>query len=183
MARRTAAARRYAEAVFELASRDGAHEVWERDLGVLAEISSDERVAGVLGNPSIPAPERRKVVDGLLERRVSGPALNLARLLADRGRFDVLPGVVREYRRLLNRTRGVVEAEVTSAAPLTSEETEALRRRIESMAGARIDLRTQVDESLIGGLTVKVAGRLLDASVRGRLERLRSQLVAGTRAR
>jgi F-type H+-transporting ATPase subunit delta len=51
------------------------------------------------------------------------------------------------------------------------------------MAGARIDLRTEVDETLIGGLTVKVGGRLLDASVRGRLERLRDELIAGTRTR
>jgi F-type H+-transporting ATPase subunit delta len=183
MARPTAAARRYAEAVFELATRDDALEAWEKDLGVLAEVSSDERVADVLGNPSIPAHERRKVVDGLFERRVGPPALNLARLLAERGRVELLPGIAREYRGLLNRARGIVEAEVTSAAPLTTEETEALRRRIEAMAGASIDLRTRVDESLIGGLTVKVAGRLLDASVRGRLERLRSQLVAGTRSR
>jgi F-type H+-transporting ATPase subunit delta len=183
MARRTAAARRYAEAVFELASRDGAHDAWEKDLGVLAEITGDERVADVLGNPSIPGPERQKLVNGLFAGRVSPKAVNLALLLADRGRVELLPGIAREYRGLLNRARGIVEAEVTSAAPLTSEETEALRRRIESMAGARIDLRTQVDERLIGGLTVKVAGRLLDASVRGRLERLRSDLIAGTRAR
>jgi F-type H+-transporting ATPase subunit delta len=80
----------------------------------------------------------------------------------------------------MNRHRGVVEAVVTSAAPLTSEETTAIRQRVESMAGAAVDLRTAVDPSLIGGLTVKVGGRLLDASVRGRLERLRDQLIAGT---
>jgi F-type H+-transporting ATPase subunit delta len=72
---------------------------------------------------------------------------------------------------------------VTSALPLTPEESNAVRDRVNAMTGAEIQLREEVDESLIGGLTVKVGDRLLDASVRGRLERLRNQLVAGTRSR
>ena len=183
MARRTAAARRYAEAAFELASRDGSADAWAHDLDVLAEIVADERVRAVLGNPAIARQQRADVVSGLLGDRISKPALNLTLLLTDRGRVELLPAIAREFRRLANRERGIVEAEVTTALPLTTDETEALRERIEAMAGAKIDLQTQIDESLIGGLTVKVSGRLLDASVRGRLERLRAQLVAGTRAR
>lgn len=183
MARPTTAARRYAEAAFELASRDGSHDTWARDLQVVAGVGADRRVADVLDNPSIPFPQREALVQNLLGSQVSRPALNLVRLLVDRGRSDLLPAIATEYGRLMNRHRGIVEAVVTSAAPLTTEETEALRTRIQAMAGSRIDLRTDVDPSLIGGLTVKVGGRLLDASVRGRLERLRDELVAGTRTR
>lgn len=183
MARPSTSARRYAEAAFELASRDGSHERWGRDLETAAGIAADERVSGVLDNPSIPHPERQQLVQRILGPRVEGPALNLVRLLVERGRAELLPQIAVEYRRLANRHAGIVEAVVTSAAPLTTEETEALRQRIEGMAGARIDLRTDVDPSLIGGLTVKVGGRLLDASVRGRLERLRDELIAGTRTR
>ena len=183
MARRTSSARRYAEAAFELASRDRSHERWARDLETVAGITADERVARVLDNPSIPQPERQAVVAEILGSRISPPALNLVRLLVDRGRAELLPEIASEYRRLVNRHQGVVEAVVTSAAPLTTDETEALRRRIEGMARASIDLRTEVDPSLIGGLTVKVGGRLLDASVRGRLERLREDLISGIRTR
>ena len=180
MARPTTAARRYAEAAFALGLRDGTLEAWARDLEITAEVGTDERVVHVLDNPAIPQPERQKVVDELLKGRVGDPALNLVRLLVERGRAELLPALAVEYRHLMNRHRGVVEAVVTSAAPLTSEETSAIRQRVESMAGAAVDLRTAVDPSLIGGLTVKVGGRLLDASVRGRLERLRDQLIAGT---
>lgn len=183
MARPTTAARRYAEAAFDLASRDGTHETWARDLETLAEIAAEGRVRDVLGNPAIPLPDRERVLRELVENRISPKTLNLVRLLVQRGRVDLLPLVSGEYRRLMNRHRGVVEAVVTSAAPLTTEDTAALRQRIESMARTTIDLRTAVDPSLIGGLTVQVGGRLLDASVRGRLERLRDQLVAGTRTR
>jgi F-type H+-transporting ATPase subunit delta len=70
---------------------------------------------------------------------------------------------------------------VTSAAPLSADETAAVKRRVEAMSGAAVELSSVVDESLIGGLTIRVGDRLLDASVRGRLERLRDQLVAGAR--
>lgn len=183
MARRTSSARRYAEAVFELASRDGSHEAWARDLESVAGIVADERVSRTLTNPAIPQPQRQRLVDAMFGSRVSGPAVNLVRVLVDRGRADLLPQIAVEYRRLANRHAGIAEAVVTSALPLTTDETEALRQRIERMAGSRVDLRTEVDDSLIGGLTVKVGGRLLDASVRGRLERLRDELVAGTRTR
>jgi F-type H+-transporting ATPase subunit delta len=105
----------------------------------------------------------------------------LVGLLVERGRIDRLGAVAAEYRRLLNRERGVVEAVATAAAPLTGDETEALQRKVAQMTGRTVDLRVEIDESLIGGLTVRVGDTLYDASVRGRLERLRSRLVAGAR--
>jgi F0F1-type ATP synthase delta subunit len=67
--------------------------------------------------------------------------------------------------------------------PLTGDETIALRARVEAMAGSRVDLQTVVDPALIGGVTIQVRDQLLDASIRGRLERLRDQLHAGGRPR
>jgi F-type H+-transporting ATPase subunit delta len=82
---------------------------------------------------------------------------------------------------LLNRERGIATAIVTSAAELTRDETEALTQRLSTMTGSDVELDVRIDEGLIGGLTVRIGDRLLDASVRGRLERLRDQLVAGAR--
>ena len=82
-----------------------------------------------------------------------------------------------EYRRLYDRQRGIIEARVSSAAPLSADETEQVRDWIARLTGQTVDLAVGVDEGLIGGLTVRVGDTLLDASVRGRLERLRNQLV------
>jgi F-type H+-transporting ATPase subunit delta len=117
----------------------------------------------------------------LLDGRVIPGVLNLGRLLAQRGRFETLSAIAAEYTRLLNRRRGIVEAVVTSAQPLSAEEGAALRARVEAMTGTAVNLRSEVDPTLIGGLTVRVGDQLLDASVRGRLERLRHQLVGTTR--
>lgn len=181
MARPTTAGRRYAEAAFELASRDDALDAWADGLALAARFAGDEGVIRVVDNPSIPHADRLATVARLLDGRVIPGVLNLGRLLAGRGRFESLPAIAAEYARLLNRRRGIVEAVVTSAQPLSAEEGAALRARVEAMTGTAVDLRAEVNPALIGGLTVRVGDQLLDASVRGRLERLREDLLARSR--
>jgi F-type H+-transporting ATPase subunit delta len=181
MARPTTAARRYAEAAFSLAREEDALDRWAADLATAAGIMSMPEAARVVGNPAVPVQARRDVIGALLGTRVSPPVVKLVLLLSERGRVDILPAVSSEYRRLLNRERGVVEARVTSAIPLEAAEIEALRDRIAGTAGGTVDLTTAVDPALIGGLTVRVGDTLIDASVRGRLERLRERLTEGAR--
>jgi F-type H+-transporting ATPase subunit delta len=183
MARSAAAARRYAEAAFEVALADGTLDRWKEDLALAAETLARPEVAPVVHSPAVPLAERQAVVAELLGSRIQPGALRLVGLLVERGRANSLGRVSDEYVRRLNIHRGVVMATVTSAVPLTPDETAAIRSRVEAMAGASVDLRSEVDADLIGGLTVQIRDRLLDASIRGRLERLRDQLHAGGRLR
>ncbi|MEO7663707.1 MAG: F0F1 ATP synthase subunit delta [Candidatus Limnocylindrales bacterium] len=181
MARPTTAARRYAEAAFELATRDGAMDAWAAGLELAARFAADPGVLRIVDNPAVPLADRTAVLGKLLDGRVPAGVLNLARLLVHRSQFERSIGIATEFHRLHNRQRGIVEAVVTSAEPLTADETKAVKARIEAMTGAGVELRSEIDDGLIGGLTVRVGDQLLDASVRGRLERLRHQLVQGTR--
>ncbi len=212
MARRpTTAARRYAEAAFELAERDGTHDAWLAALTATAEALTLEAALRIVDNPAIPLREREQAVEAILggpafERlleaaiaAVPHPEANpetvrrqvtelvvrqvrrLVTLLVERRRVALLPRVVEAYRALLYARRGIVEAEVVSAAPLIEAERVALRERLEGLTDRRVELRERVDPSLLGGLVVRIGDRLYDASVRGRLERLRSQLVAAGR--
>jgi F-type H+-transporting ATPase subunit delta len=176
--RRTTSARRYAEAVYELASAGNAHDPWARDLELAATLLGDERVSRVLDNPSIALSDREELVARLLDKRVARPVANLVRLLATRGRTELLPDISRDFHRLVNEQRGIVEALVTSAKPLGPDDRDAVRKTVEKITGSKVELNAEVDESLIGGLTVRVGDRLLDASIRGRLERLRHELIA-----
>jgi F-type H+-transporting ATPase subunit delta len=181
VARPTTAARRYAEAAFELAKRDDALDEWRDDLRNANALLGEEQVSRVVDNPALPFAERRRVIGQLLEGRTGKPARNLVNVLAERSRLELLPAIVAEYQRLLNRERGIATATVTSATDLTADERRALEERLREMTGADVELDVRIDEDLIGGLTVRVGDRLLDASVRGRLERLRDQLIAGVR--
>ena len=183
MARPVAAARRYAEAAFQVALAEETLDQWRADLATAAEILGRPDVEPTVDSPAVPLVQRLAIVQQLLGPRISAPALRLVSLLVERGRVSALPRVSGEFNRQLNAHRGVVEATVTSAVPLTADETAAIRSRVEAMAGTAVELTTQVNPDLLGGLTIQVRDRLLDASIRGRLERLRDQLHAGGRLR
>jgi F-type H+-transporting ATPase subunit delta len=178
---KSTAARRYAEAVFELGMRDDAIDVYGDELDQAASLVGTEKVLAVLRDPARPLGERQALADRLIARRVPDPVHRLVALLVEHGKIERLASVASEYRRLLNEERGVLDALATTASPLTGAETAALTRKLADMTGKTVDLRVEVDESLIGGLTVRVGDTLYDASVRGRLERLRERLVAGAR--
>jgi F-type H+-transporting ATPase subunit delta len=177
MAKRDSAPRRYAEAAFQLATRDDSIETWRRELEQAAAMT-DGQLMDVLANPALRLDQRLKAADGVLAK-LGQPVRNLIFLLVRRRRIEQLPRVVAEFIRLDDRRQGITHATATSAAPLTDSETKALTARLEQMTGGRVDLATDIDPDLLGGLVVRVGDRLIDGSVRGRLERLRNQLASG----
>jgi F-type H+-transporting ATPase subunit delta len=179
MARPSTAARRYAESVYEIAGRDKAYDQWRRELDLAAGVLEDPAVAHGLNDPRVSSVIREAALESGLGKQVSKSVLNLLRLLIRRGRIEDLPRVASEFRRLDNLRLGITPARAVSAAPLQPAEVTALTARLEQMTGGRIELAQEVDPSLLGGLVVRVGDRLIDGSVRGRLERLRNQLVSG----
>jgi len=179
MARRDSAPRRYADAAFEIALRDGSVETWRKELDSAAETSNGTELERVLANPAIPLDERVTVAEQVFAS-LSGPVRNLILLLVRRRRIEQLPRVAAEFRRLDDQRNGLTHATATSAAPLGADEIRAITARLEELTGGKVALETAVDPSLLGGVVVRVGDRLLDGSVRGRLERLRGQLAAGT---
>jgi F-type H+-transporting ATPase subunit delta len=172
--------RRYAEAIFEIAQRDGTVSVWLDQLDQVAAVARNDQAVRGLENPSAPMEERLGLFRRLVGRDLLPPLENLLGIVLRRRRLELLPGVAREYRRLYNRSVGIVEANATSAAPLEQDEINALRERLESMTNKRVELTTSVDPQLLGGIQVRIGDMLLDGSVRGRLERLRGRIASGS---
>jgi F-type H+-transporting ATPase subunit delta len=179
MAKRDSAARRYAEAAFQVAQRDGTVEAWRSELGAAATIVGQAEIGRTLSNPAIALDARAAAVDSTFGPVASRPVINLIQLMLRRGRIEDVPRVAAEFRRLDNARQGITIATATSTAALSADELKALTSRLEAFTGGRIELDVNVDPSLLGGLVVQVGDRLIDGSVRGRLERLRSQLVSG----
>ena len=181
MARRgTSTARRYAEAAFQIAQRDENTEVWLAELDRLATAVSDEAVVRSLEDPQIPFETRHDAFKSLFREHAMLPQVdNMIGLLLRRRRLEAIVDIAREFRRLYNLEQGIVEARATSAAKLSDDEVKALSARLEQMTGGRIELTLSVDPALLGGLQVRMGDLLIDGSVRGRLERLRSRLESG----
>jgi F-type H+-transporting ATPase subunit delta len=177
--RRTTAARRYAEAAFGVALAEDGLERWASDLRAAAAVTQIEDVARVLENPGIPFDRRREVLDAALGD-VDAKVRNLVTLLLQRRRIDQLSAVAEHFQSLVDRHNGVLAGRATSAAPLSPDEADEVRRRMEELTGADVELIFDVDPGLLGGVVVRIGDRMYDGSVRGRLERLRSRLVSQT---
>jgi F-type H+-transporting ATPase subunit delta len=178
MARRDTAPRRYADAAFEIAVRDSTVEVWRRELDDAAATVGDETLMSVLANPATPLDQRLDVTQQVFAA-LSQPVRNLILLLVRRGRIEQLPRVAAEFARLDDRRQGLVHATATSAAALPDDELRKVAARLEEITGGRIALDTNVDPGILGGIIVRIGDRLIDGSVRGRLERLRNKLASG----
>ncbi len=181
MARRETVARRYAEAAFQLAREDGTLTRWEADLRVIRDALRDRRLRALVEHPGVAYAEKERVLRAALAGRVGAEALNLFLLMVRRGRPGAVSAMVEHFEELLRRERGVTRAEVRTALPLDDQGRSAIAERIRALTGNRAELREVVDETLIGGVTVRIGDRLYDASVRSRLERLRSRLRTASR--
>ncbi len=177
MARRDTAARRYAEAAFEIGRDDRTLEAWERDLSRLRAVLANDEVRALAEHPAVAYADKEAVL-----RRVAGDvsaeAMNLVLLMIRRGRPGAIEKMVERFGELVRRECGVALAEVRTALPLDDEQRTALTERLHELTDQEIEINEVVDESLIGGITVRIGDQLYDASVRTRLERLRARLTA-----
>jgi F-type H+-transporting ATPase subunit delta len=104
--------------------------------------------------------------------------MNLALLMVRRGRPGAIDAMVDRFAELLRRDRGIVLAEVRTALALDEEQRNEIAERMRALTGGRVEINEVVDESLIGGIAVRIGDQLYDASVRSRLERLRARVTA-----
>jgi F-type H+-transporting ATPase subunit delta len=173
----TAAARRYARAVFELAQEQGQVGEWGERLQKVRELMSDPEVARVLTNPTIATERRMELVSGS-PRVFDAEATNLAKLLIESDRVRDVAGIEEEFQRLADEAAGRVRATVTTAVELSAQDRDRVAEGLSKRLGKDISLDVLVDPSILGGLKLQYGDRLVDASVATRLQQLRRRLAA-----
>jgi F-type H+-transporting ATPase subunit delta len=165
---------RYAVALFELAEdRDALDAVAEdlRNFRSLLDESADLR--RLIRSPVLSREDQGRAVTALAERAGLSPLTRqFLGLLAHKRRLFVLPEIITAYLAMLGEHRGEVSAELTSAVALSEEQLEAVRQRLTEAMGQAVTLSTAVDSNLLGGLVVRVGSRMIDASLRTKLQRL-----------
>jgi F-type H+-transporting ATPase subunit delta len=167
----------YAGALFEAALEQNKLEPVGEQLAQLVEAEGKvPELRELLRNPQLDPRARRAALDDVLAG--SDDLLrNFLLVLADKGRAGQLEEIAKEFERLVAEHEGVVHAELTTAVELSDDEAGKLLQQIEQASGRKVEASRSVDPDLIGGIVLQVGSHRLDASVRGRLERLRRQLV------
>lgn len=169
---------RYANAVFELAQEERAVETVERDFAtLLGLIHKSPDLARLVKAPVYSRDQQKAGMDAVLRRMEAAPlTVKFVLLLAIKGRLFVLADVIRAFVLLAAKQRGEVSAEVASARPLSDAEVAELKAVLKSKLGRDARLDAKVDPSLLGGLVVKVGSRMIDSSLRTKLDGLRTAM-------
>ena len=165
---------RYATALFELARERGAIEEIERNLDSIRElVDGSDDLRRVVRSQTLSRAEQGKALDAVLERLGTNQYVrNFVALLARNRRVVLLTDMIAAFQAKLAEHRGEVSAEVTSAVPLKPNHLDAVRDALRTIVGRDVTLESRVDPSLIGGLTVRVGSRMLDNSLRTKLQNL-----------
>ncbi len=169
---------RYAQALFELAREGGALKALAADVAALgAALQVSPEFAAMIASPVTPRDEQSAAVQAVVARiGVSALLANTLALMASKRRLFVMPQLVADLQRRIAMENGEVTAEVTSAAALTAEQAEKLIATLKANSGKAIKLNATVDESLIGGLIVKLGSTMIDTSVKAKLAALQNAM-------
>lgn len=166
-------ASRYAKSLLDLAQEQGQLDAVKGDVeGVISVLKSNTDLLAVLKNPIINVDKKRHILAAIFEGNVNPVILSFFYILVNKGRADILLDIVQQFVGEYNKVKGVVNASVTSATPLSEANLAELQKTIKEEIQADVLLRNVVNPALIGGFVVKVGDKQVDASIAGRLRKL-----------
>ena len=176
MAERATIARPYAKAAFEYARGAQAFSEWSRGLNTAAEIVADPRVSRLCLSPQLSAAELAGLFADVGGASLDAGMQNFVRVLAENRRLPLLPEIAAQYAELRAAVENTVDVEVTSAVALDAAQSENLVRALNARLKRQVRLQTSVDSALLGGAIVRAGDLVIDGSLKGRLERLATEL-------
>ncbi len=164
-------ARTYAQAIF-----DKGVERWRRDLHAVSDAVEKENVVAQLDSPSADFEQKREMLNRFIPPNADGEVRNFMYLLASKNQMHLLPEVLSEFERFVARGPMTQSAKVSSAIELSDQERKRLEDKVRAQFGADVDFDYRVDQSLLGGVVVRVGDKVIDGSVAGKLAAMRQKL-------
>jgi F-type H+-transporting ATPase subunit delta len=166
---------RYATALFELAQETNAIDAVKADLDRFeALVAESPDLARLVRSPVFSAAEQLQALEVVLQRAgIGGLAAKFLKLVTSNRRLFAMRDIARAFRELVDQYKGQATAEVTVAERLKDEHVEALRAALKAVSGKNVDLAIKIDPSIIGGLVVKLGSRMVDSSLRSKLNAIK----------
>ncbi|WP_430884017.1 F0F1 ATP synthase subunit delta [Fusibacter sp. JL216-2] len=167
----------YAQALFEVAMELDSLDQIKDELGFINEsFKTHPEFYEVFRTPKINKEERKDIITKVFDDKVSKEVMNFMKILIDKRRGTAISSIYNEYVDMLDDHKGVVKAVVESAVPLTDEEQKALTEKLAKVTGREVHLSSVVKPEVIGGIIVKIGDKVIDGSVRSRLDIMKDNL-------
>ncbi len=176
MSELTTLARPYAEAAFKRALESGKLEQWSKMLAFLATALADPELAALARDPRIGKEKFLEILLDIGKGWLDAEGENFVKLLVHNGRITLAPQIHDLFERYRAEHEGVVDVEVRTAYPLEADDRDKLTQALKKALGRKVRLQVAEDRDLIGGVVIRAGDKVIDGSVRGRLERLAKRL-------
>lgn len=165
-------ARPYAKAAFEYAAEHNELDQWSGMLELLSAVGTDGRMSAALGNPGLTPQRRAELLLEVCGDDISDAGKNLVHLLAVNHRLGLFEDIFAAFQSLKSEHQKTVKVEVISAFPLENAQIEKLAAKLEQTLDRKVDIDVSVDRNLIGGVLIRAGDKVIDGTIRGRLQRL-----------
>jgi F-type H+-transporting ATPase subunit delta len=176
VAERATIARPYAKAAFQYARDANAFTGWSLALKTASEIVADPRIAALTKSPSLTSADLASLIIDVAGARLDAGMQNFVRVLAENHRLLLLPEIAAHYESLRSAVENTVDVDVVSAVPLDAAQSDKLERALGKRLKRVVRMQTSVDPGLLGGAVVRAGDLVIDGSLKGRLERLATEL-------
>jgi len=177
MADNASIARPYAKAVFDLAQETNSFDEWSSALENLAAISQDDAFIALVNDPRVEGSKTAELLADVAKDSLPEGGTNLINLLVQNDRVLALADIKQQYGDLVAKAKAIVNAKVTTALPLTSDQKSSLQAALETRLGMKVEIDESVDASLVGGAIIQAGDLVIDGSAQGRIEKLTSALM------
>jgi F-type H+-transporting ATPase subunit delta len=176
VAERATIARPYAKAAFQYAQDAKAFADWSRGLQAAADIVADSRVAALTKNPQTSQDDLVSIISDIAADKLAPGMQNFVRVLAENHRLLLLPEIAAHYEALRSDVENTIDVEVVSAVALNSAQADKLSQALSTRLKRKVRMQNSVDATLLGGAVVRAGDLVIDGSLKGRLQRLATEL-------
>lgn len=177
MAEKSTIARPYAQAAFDIAQEKGDLKGWSEMLQLIAAVSTDATMQNMIGNPSIEREKIVEIINDVCADNLNDAGKSFVKVLAENNRLNVVVEIAERYEEHRAEAERTVEAEVTSAFPLSDAQVKQMAEALKKRLGREVNLVTSIDETIVGGAIIRAGDMVIDGSVSGQLEKLATTLM------
>lgn len=169
-------ARPYAMAAFKRAKETGAMQNWSQGLAFMSVVVGDKAILDIMDNPKVAKQKKAEILLDICQGQIDTEAANFLKLLVENARLPLLPSIATLFEEYKSGYEGYLDVQVTTAYELSEAAHNSLAENLEKSLGKKINMNVAVDKSLIGGVLVRAGDRVIDGSIRGRLQHMQKTL-------